>query len=63
MTVDLLRDVLTDEELATRTPAVMTGGVPGGALTTICLASGSWRVVDIAALDHLSEADRSDNHR
>jgi len=62
VTVDLLRDLLGDEGLTERAPALLAGGVPGGALTTIRLASSAWTVVDIATLDHLPEADRTGHH-
>jgi len=58
-TVDLLRDLLGDHALGVAAPGLITNGVPGGALTTILATPTELRVIQIAAVDHIPEADRT----
>jgi broad specificity phosphatase PhoE len=58
-TVDLLRDLVGDEALDAASPGIIRSGIPGGALTTISVGPTGLRVVRIAAIDHLPEADRT----
>lgn len=57
-TTDLLRTLLGDEALERRSPGLISGGPPSGAITLLSRSdSEAWRVDDVAATGHLAPAD------
>lgn len=61
VSTDTLRSLLGDHELRTRAPALIDGGIPSCAITTLHRADDGWIVVSIASTDHLR--DEWSNHR
>ncbi len=62
-TVDLLRDLLTDNDLETRAPGLITYGVPGAAITELDCDGDVLTVQLIAVIDHLGPEDRTGHTR
>ena len=56
VTTDALRTVLGDRELTRRSPALMSEGMPSGALTIFRRVAESWSVDAIASTAHLESA-------
>lgn len=53
-TVDLLRTLLSDEEVERRSPGLIDNGMPGGGITRLRRAGSGWLVLAIAETEHLS---------
>jgi broad specificity phosphatase PhoE len=55
VTTDLLRDLLGDAGLRSRSPSLIEEGVPCCGVTTLQAVAGGWAAKSIAVCDHLSD--------